>query len=198
MKKTIKTGIVGLALLTAFALTTQAQSTDNGTPTKAAATTERPRFLISVGPEANLPLGDFKDAFDWSIGGSVQGEYAILKRDLYVTLNAGYTNFFAKDIAGFTTNDLQIIPVKAGLKYYPVGNFYVQGEAGAAFVGNKSDIGADKSAVFAYSPQIGYLFPLGNGSYVDAGVKFESYSKFNDGGKSSNFLGLRVAYGFGK
>ncbi|WP_298738833.1 transporter [uncultured Chitinophaga sp.] len=198
MKKTIKKGIAGLALLTAFALTTQAQSMDNGTPTKPATATERPRYLISVGPEANLPLGDFKDAYDWSIGGSVQGEYAILKRDLYVTLNAGYTNFFAKDIAGFSPNDLHVIPVKAGLKYYPVSNFYVQGQAGAAFLGNKSDVGADKSAVFAYSPQVGYLFPLGNGSYLDAGVKFEGYTKMSDGGKSSNFLGLRVAYGFGK
>ncbi len=195
MKKTIKTGIMGLALLTAFALTTQAQSTDNGTPAKT--TTERPRFLLSVGPEANLPLGDFKDAYDWSIGGSVQGDYAILKKDLYVTLNAGYANFFAKDVAGFSPEDLQIIPVKAGLKYYPVANFYVQGQAGAAFAVNKSDVGADKSAVFAYSPQVGYLFNLGNGSYLDAGVKFEGYSKFNDGGKSSNFIGLRVAYAFG-
>lgn len=195
MKKTIKTGIMGLALLTTFALTSKAQSTDNGTPAKA--TAERPRFLLSVGPEANLPLGDFKDAYDWSIGGSVQGDYAILKKDLYVTLNAGYSNFFAKDIAGFSPEDLQIIPVKAGLKYYPVANFYVQGQAGAAFIANKSDVFADKSAVFAYSPQVGYLFHLGNGSYLDAGVKFEGYSKFSDEGKSSNFIGLRVAYAFG-
>jgi len=196
MKKTIKTGMLGLALLTAFAFTTQAQTTDN--PSSNDNDGQRPAILLSVGPEANLPLGDFKDVYDWSIGGSVQGDFAILKRDLYATVNAGYANFFAKDdLPGISPNDLQIIPVKAGLKYYPVSNFYVQAQAGAAFLANKSDVGADKSAVFAYTPQVGYLFHLGNGSYLDAGVKFEGYSKFADGGKSSNFLGLRVAYAFG-
>lgn len=191
MKKTIKTGIMGLLLLTGLTLSSKAQDASKKV------TAERPTFLLSVGPEANLPLGDFKDAYDWSIGGSVQGDYAILKRDLYVTLNAGYSDFMAKDIAGFSAKDLQLIPVKAGLKYYPVSNFYVQAQAGAVFIANKSDVLADKSAAFAYSPQVGYLFHLGNGSYLDAGVKFEGYSKFADGGSSNNVIGLRVAYAFG-
>ena len=194
MKKTIKTGILGLVLLAGLTLTSQAQDAP-----KKATTQERPRLLLSAGPEANLPLGDFKDGYDWSIGGSVQGDYAILKRDLYVTLNAGYSSYFGKDLgAGISVPDLQLLPVKAGLKYYlPVGNLYVQAQAGAAFLTNKSDLGLDKSAVFVYTPQVGYLFHLAGGSYLDAGVKFEGYGKFADGGSSNNVIGLRVAYAFG-
>lgn len=190
MKKTLKTGIMGLALLSVLTLTATAQRTDNKQP-------ERPKLLLSAGPEAGLPLGDLKDGYDWSLGGSIQGDYAIVKRDLYVTLNAGYTNFFAKDIQGVDTKDLQLIPVKAGLKYYPVSNFYVQAQAGAAFLANKSDLNADNSAVFVYTPQVGYLFHLGRGNYLDAGIRFEGNTKFTDNGKSNNLLGLRVAYAFG-
>lgn len=157
---------------------------------------EREKFRLSVGPDVTLPLGDFGDAFDWSIGGSVQGDYAIYRNDLYVTLNAGFNNFIANDeVAGL--KDLQMIPVKAGLKYFPAANFYVQAEAGASFLANKDDVGATKSAAFTYAPQVGYLIPLGGRNYLDAGIRFEGNSKFTDGGKTNNLLGLRVAYSFG-
>jgi hypothetical protein len=93
---------------------------------------------------------------------------------------------------------MQLIPVKAGLKYFPVGNiFYVQGEAGASFLANKSDLQADKSTGFVYAPQIGALIPLAQKKYLDVGFRWESTSSFYDGGSSANFLGLRVAYSFG-
>ncbi|PVH26477.1 outer membrane beta-barrel protein [Sphingobacterium corticibacter] len=158
---------------------------------------EREKVRLSVGPEVTLPVGSFSDAFDWSIGGSIQADYAIYKNDLYVTLNAGYNNYFAKDFAGVSFNDLQLIPVKAGLKYFVAKNFYVHGEAGASFVANKSDVGATKSTAFVYAPQIGYLFPVGGKNYIDAGVRFEGTTKFTDQGSSNNVLGLRVAYSFG-
>ncbi|GAA4807946.1 hypothetical protein GCM10023231_41510 [Olivibacter ginsenosidimutans] len=158
---------------------------------------DRGGFRLSVGPEVGLPIGNFGDFYDWNLGGSIQGELPILNNDLYVTLNAGFNNFFAKDIKGVSGEDLQLIPVKAGLKYFVVNNFYVQGEAGASFVTNKDDVGATKSAAFIYAPQIGYLFPLGGKNYLDAGVRFEGNSKFVDGGSSNNFFGLRIAYSFG-
>ena len=90
------------------------------------------------------------------------------------------------------------MPVKAGLKYFAVDNFYVQGEAGAAFVLNKTKIGADNSAAFIYAPQIGYQFALGGSSFLDAGVRYEASTKLNSNVNDSkvNFVALRVAYGF--
>jgi hypothetical protein len=186
MKKTIKVGIAALCLIMGLAMGTQAQTKN-----------ERPALILSAGPEAGIPVGNWNDYYNWSLGGSVQADLAIIKKTLYVNLNAGYNNVFAKDIAG--VNDLQLIPVKLGLRYYPVNklNLYVQGQAGVTFITNSTSPFNDKSAAFVYSPQIGYLIHLSKGSYLDAGVKFEGNSKFVENGESSNLIGLRVAYAFG-
>lgn len=186
MKKTIMTGIAALTLVMGLAIGANAQSKN-----------ERPGLILSAGPEAGIPVGNWNNYYKWSLGGSVQADLAVIKKTLYVNLNAGYTNVFAD----YTTsaNDYQLIPVKAGLKYFPVSklNLYVQGQAGVTFITNSTTPFNNKSAAFVYSPQIGYLIPLGKGNYLDAGVKFEGNSKFVDGGESSNLLGIRVAYAFG-
>lgn len=189
MKRLLRTGVITLSLLFAAVAGTYAQQNNKVT------TGTRPSgVLLSVGPEVGLPVGNLKDGFDWSLGGSVQAEMPVVNRSLYVLVNAGYNNFFAKDEL-VNQQDLQLIPVKAGLKFYPYKNLYVQGTAGASFVANKKDAGVDKSAAFVYSPQIGYLIPLGKNNYLDAGVKFESTAKLTDGGSTGNFFGVRVAYG---
>jgi hypothetical protein len=177
----ISTLVLGLA---AFAFGAKAQST---TPTDG--------IRLSVGADAGIPTGDFSDSFNWSLGGSAQGELGIAK-NLAVTLNAGYNNFFAKTIAGNTAEDLHLLPVKAGLKFFPVNNVYIQGEAGASFLLNK-DKGPDtRSAAFAYAPQVGVVFPVGS-NFIDAGVRYEGTSTFTKGdGSNLNFFALRVAYSF--
>ncbi len=187
MKKTIKVGVAAIALFFSVVTASRAQST------QPKSSSDRSSIILSVGPDANLPLGDFKNGFNWSIGGSIQGDFAIVKRSLYVSVNAGYDNFYAVH----NGTNLQLVPVKAGFKYFPVANLYVQALAGVSFVANKSDVGATNSAVFAYSPQVGYLIPLGGKNYLDAGAKFEGDGKFVTGGTQSNFLGLHVAYTFG-
>lgn len=190
MKKTIKKGLVALSLVLGLAISANAQRKS-----------ERPAFLLSAGPEAGITTGSWNDAYKWSLGGSVQGDLAIVKRTLYVNLNAGFTNVFA-DNSVPNGNDLQLIPVKAGLRYYPFKfNLYVQGQAGVTFITNSNSDGFAgksanyKSAAFVYSPQIGYLIDLGKGSYLDAAVKFEGNSAFVDGGDPNSLLGVRVAYG---
>jgi hypothetical protein len=150
----------------------------------------------SLGVEAGIPVGALSDNYKWNLGGSIQADAPIYKDLLYVTLNAGYNNIFAEKRAAGTAEDIHLIPVKAGIKYFPVANFYVHGEAGVAFITAKHTL-ANKSAAFVYAPQLGYLIPLGGSSFLDAGVRFEGNTKFYDQGKSSNFLGLRVAYAFG-
>lgn len=197
MKSVFKTGIVAAALLLGATITNaQTTGTDNSSKTSTS-TDGRPKgIVLSVGPEAGLPVGNFKDVYKWSFGGSVQADFPIVNHDLYASVNAGYDQYFAKnDVPG--AKDLRMIPVKAGLKYFPYKNLYVQGLAGVNFLTNKNDIGSDKSAVFTYSPQIGYLIPLGGSNYLDAGVKFEGNSKLVSGGSSANQFGIRVAYAFG-
>jgi hypothetical protein len=192
MKNLIQSSVIALVIFAAFSFTAKAQDT---TPP---ATGSRSGIRLSIGPDGGLPIGSFHDRYKWNIGGSVQADFPVYKDQLFVTLNAGFNNFFAKDnVNGVNAEDLQLIPVKAGLKFFPVSNFYVQGEAGASFIANKDKVGADKSTAFVYAPQIGYLFHLSGKNYIDAGVRFESNTKFTDNGGKNNFLGLRVAYAFG-
>ncbi|QHS63052.1 hypothetical protein [Chitinophaga agri] len=188
MKKFITNGVATLALLLAVTVGVKAQE-------KGKSEAQRPAFSLSVGPEAGIPVGSFNDYYKWSLGGSVQADYAILGKTLYVNLNTGFTNVFADDIPG--VDDVQWIPVKAGLKYYPFqrNNLYVQGQAGVNFITN-GPVG-NKTASFTYTPQIGYLIPLGKGNYLDAAVKYDGNSRFVDGGGRADILAVRVAYTFG-
>jgi hypothetical protein len=160
-------------------------------------------IIYSIGVDAGLPTGSsFKDAYKWNLGGSIQADIPVIANSLYVTVNAGYDNVFGKnniDGTGVDATNIQLLPVKAGLKYFIVPHFYVQGEAGASFLLNKSDLNADKTAAFVYAPQVGYQFPLGGKSYLDAGVRYEGNSSFYNSANSDvkfNFVGLRVAYAF--
>ncbi|MFC3562873.1 hypothetical protein [Pedobacter jamesrossensis] len=154
-----------------------------------------PGVRYSVGADVGLPIGTLSDAYKWSIGGSIQADIPVVSDKLYVTVNAGYTNIFADESVSALIPDIHLIPVKAGLKYFPVDNLYLQGEAGVSFLLNQNTSNS-KTASFVYAPQIGYLIPLGGKSSIDAGVRFEGNSKFYDNGSNSNYLGLRIAYAF--
>ncbi|GAA4318005.1 hypothetical protein GCM10023149_15900 [Mucilaginibacter gynuensis] len=149
-------------------------------------------IVYSIGVESRLAAGNFNNSHRWNLGGSIQADFPVVK-SLYLTANAGYNNFFGKD----NIHDINLIPVKGGIKYFPLDILYVQGEAGAAFSTNKSTVGFDNSAAFIYAPQVGVRIQLGNSnSFIDAGVRYEGSSKFATKAESSkvNFFGLRVAY----
>ncbi|HTK21801.1 MAG TPA: hypothetical protein VL442_19930 [Mucilaginibacter sp.] len=198
MKTTFKISALVLAFA-GFALGAKAQTT---TSTTTKTSTGPNGIVLSIGADAGIPTGKLNDAYNWNIGGSVQADIPVLPHQLFVTVNAGYNSIQGKKdllgVQGADAPNIQLLPVKAGLKYFPVSHFYLQGEAGAAFLLNKSDLNYDKSAAFVYAPQLGYQFPLGGKSYLDAGVRYEASTKFssiNDGSKV-NFFGLRVAYAF--
>jgi hypothetical protein len=196
MKSTLKISALVLAFA-GFALGAKAQTS---TPSTTKTTTSN-GVILSVGVDAGIPTGKLSDAYNFNLGGSVQADIPVVPHQLFVTVNAGYNNIFGKNNiqgTGLDATNIQLLPVKAGLKFFPISNFYIQGEAGAAFALNKSDVGFDKSAAFVYAPQIGYQFALGGKSYLDAGVRYEGSTKFNSAIDDSkvNFVGLRVAYAF--
>lgn len=196
MKNYLKISALVVAIA-GFSFGVKAQST---TTTSKSSTTTPSGVVYSIGIEGGIPTGKLSDGYNASLGGSLQADIPVADK-LFVTVNAGYNNLFGKDNAygtSVTVPNIQLLPVKAGLKYFPVSNFYVQGEAGAAFALNKSDLGFDKSAAFVYAPQVGVQFPLGGSSFIDAGVRYEASTKFNSSIDNSkvNFFGLRVAYAF--
>jgi len=198
MKNSFKISAIALAF-TAFAFTAKAQTTTPSTTTSTTTTPTGVRF--SIGVDAGLPTGNLKNNYDWNLGGSVQADIPVVSNQLFVTVNAGYDNIFGKnyiDGSGIDATNIELLPVKAGLKFFIVPNFYIQGEAGAAFLLNKSNLGDNNSAAFIYAPQLGYQFQLGGKNYIDAGVRYEASTKLNSNVDDSkvNFIGLRVAYGF--
>lgn len=189
MKTTIKIAAF-LAAIMGSTFASKAQSTKTTAPNG---------IIYSVGIESGLALGSSRDLHKWSLGGSVGADIPVADR-LYATINTGYQNNFGKkNVYGtsYTAADDHLIPVKAGLKYFPISGLYIQGEAGAAFSLNKKEAGYTKSAAFLYTPTIGFLLPVGKNNYLDAGIQYEGSTKFNafENSKES-MLGLHIAYAF--
>ncbi|MBB5396987.1 MULTISPECIES: outer membrane beta-barrel protein [unclassified Mucilaginibacter] len=194
MKSTLKIATLALAFA-GLSFAANAQTTTTSTTTNGG-------IRYSIGVDAGVPVGDLKDTHNWNLGGSVQADIPVATQ-LFVTVNAGYNNIFGKKnvggVAAADITDIKLLPVKAGLKFFPVQNFYIQGEAGASFLLNSDDTYKDKSVAFVYAPQIGVQFPVSaSGNFIDAGVRYEATTKFNSALDSSkpSFLGVRVAYGF--
>jgi hypothetical protein len=183
MKNPIKKMTLIFAFISGIGITARAQ-TEGATGIR-----------YSIGVDGGLPVANLSNNYKWSLGGSVQADIPITNEQFYLTINAGYNNIFAEKKSNINIPDVHLIPVKVGLKYFAVANFYVQGEAGVSFILNDGPL-LNKSASFTWVPQIGYLIPVGVKSFIDAGFRFEGNGKFYDGGKSNRFLGLRIAYAF--
>jgi hypothetical protein len=188
MKNSIKITVVAIALFTFFSLRSNAQ-------TSAKTDSNGSGIRLSIGADGGIPVGSLNNTYNWSFGGSIQGDFPIIKDQFYASLNAGYNTIFARN--QYNLSDIHLIPVKAGLKYFIVKQVYIQGEAGVSFLTDKNSLHADKTAAFVYAPQAGVLLNLGGKNYIDAGFRFESNQKFFDGGNTNNFLALRIAYAFG-
>ena len=137
------------------------------------------------------------DPYKLTLGGDIRGQYDLSKR-YSLTLTTGFTNLFVSKADVFPGQtegkDLGFIPAKAGFKAFVWNNqFYVMGEAGAAFAVTN---GYNKTSLLL-APTIGYAT-----KYVDVSVHYEHYSDFakmnNNGtiGKGVGQVGLRLAYGF--
>ncbi len=192
MKTTRKIGLV-TALIVSSVFASQAQTS---TPASSSTPSSDKEWRISVGPETGIPTGNYANGYGWFIGGSAQLDIPVY-HGLYVTVTGGYDDLLAKK--GPNIN-VQVIPVKAGLKYFFWKDLvYVQAQAGATFLGNKTDLNADKSGAFTYTPGVGVLLKLAPKNYLDLGVRWEETASFYNGGGSNSYglVALRVAYSFG-
>ncbi|WP_345209202.1 hypothetical protein [Mucilaginibacter gynuensis] len=139
------------------------------------------KWRIGFGVDPGLAT---KDPFQYTLGGDIR-----LQRDfnnrVSGTLTAGFTHFFEKDhFTGFNQygSPYNVIPVKAGIKYFVANKLYVGGEAGVGFGfeqwGNS----------FLWSPSVGLTFSNG----LDMSVKYEDYTRSS----ITRTLALCIAYGF--
>ena len=181
MKTTEKIKIAFIfAITTMFASNTHAQD--------AATTTNYDQgFRLGVGLNAGYAA---HDPFKLSLGADARLQYDLSKR-YSVTLTTGFTNLFVSKADG---SDLGFIPAKAGFKAFVWNDeFYVMGEAGAAFAVTND---YHKTSLLL-APSIGYAT-----KYIDLSLRYEQYNDFtrvnNNGTQSKGVgqLGIRAAYGF--
>ena len=130
-------------------------------------------FRLGVGANAGYSVND---PYKLSLGADVRGQYDLSKR-YSLTLTTGYTNLFVSKAEGFTGQegkDLGIIPAKAGFKAFVWNDqFYVMGEAGAAFAVSNVDNTRDKTSLLL-SPSIGYAT-----KYIDISLNYTHYNHFD-------------------
>ena len=142
-------------------------------------------FRLGIGLNAGYAT---HDPYKMALGADARLQYDLSKR-YSVTLTTGFTNLFVSAADG---TDLSFIPAKAGFKAFVWNDqFYVMGEAGAAFA-LKND-----NTSLLLAPSIGYA-----SKYIDVSLRYEYYNDFarlnNNGtqGKGVGQLGVRLAYGF--
>jgi hypothetical protein len=190
MKKSIKLTALLSVIFLAGSLSVKAQTK---TPDDS-----KGGVIYSIGIETSLSVGDFNKGHKGSLGGSIQADIPLSEK-WFVNVNTGYDNFYGRHHDGVAPVGLRFIPALVGLKYFPFSNFYVQADAGAGFLTNKSDLGYSRSSAFLYAPEIGLRLPVGDNSFIDAGVRYEEATRFEKTvvGSKLNVIGFRLAYAFG-
>ena len=192
MKSTGKIKMLFLfAIAMMFASNVQAQETTNQD------TNYDQGFRLGVGLNAGYSTND---PYKLSLGADVRGQYDLSQR-YSLTLTTGYTNLFVSKADAFPGQtegkDLGIIPAKAGFKAFIwEDQFYVMGEAGAAFAVSNVGNTRDKTSLLL-SPSIGYAT-----KYIDVSLNYTHYNhfdRFNSNGslgRGVGQVGVRLAYGF--
>lgn len=176
MKKNQTCFTSAVAALVIFILTTSANA-------QTGAFNDSKATRLGVGISAGIPT---TDGYKFAIGGDLRLQQDF-KSNLSGLFSVGYNNFSLED--GFSEDNLGYIPVKIGLKVFPVQRFYFSAEAGAVF-GTQS--GSDTQ--FIYAPGIG----VGTNTGVDIGLRYEGITGDVNGLglKNPGQVALRLAYGF--
>jgi len=152
-----------------------------------AQTTPAKALNFNIGLETGVPTGAESPRGTFELGGTARLQYGV-SNSFAITLTSGLYNFFGKEKPNGTGPypDLDVIPLKAGIKAFFSPNIYLGAEAGAGFVQNNGN------TKFIWSPAIGYA-----SKRWDVGLRYESFSGDHNGTDITyGLVGLRLAYGF--
>ncbi|WP_461788115.1 hypothetical protein [Pedobacter sp.] len=152
---------------------------------------------ISLTPEINFPTGNAASLSGIGFGASLKTEFNISDR-YAITASGAYNLFITKNILGYRIENINAVPVKLGFKRYASPDFYLEGQAGAAF-----RVGSSSGTSFVWSPGFGTLIKTSGSGKLDFGLRYESWSNASYGSSaivkttSFNFIGLKLGYIFG-
>lgn len=140
---------------------------------------------INIGPELDIPMGTFGDAFKLGFGGTVKGLFGIGKSG-QITLTTGYLSFKGKSgttEGGYSYADqkFSILPILAGYRQN-IKTFYVEPQLGVASYTSKVADFKFTETRFTYGAGVGFSLKL-----VDLGVRFQGH-------EGASMIGIRAAY----
>ncbi|MEJ7558750.1 MAG: outer membrane beta-barrel protein [Pedobacter sp.] len=150
---------------------------------------QRPTSKIGIGLDFAFPLGNFGSNVNYGVGPSALFQRPINK-NLNFTVNVGYLRFNGDPVFANIKYREGFIPIKAGLRYFLSEYIYGSAEAGVVI---SSANGNGSGTALAYSPTLGVEFPVSNKGSVDAGIRYEGWSRSNG---TRSFIGLRAGYNF--
>ena len=170
-----------LCIIAAFLLCTNAKAQSTGS-----------KFRLGIGIDGLVPVGNLTNTTDFGLGITPRLQYTF-NNNFALTFTSGFYHFFGKKIpldqalgvSGTIKTNLEIVPVKAGAKYFVTPSIYLGGEAGVGFEVENGGGPAD----LLISPSVGYAT-----KDWEVGLRYEILSNQHS---SAGFLGLRIAYGFG-
>lgn len=153
---------------------------------------------LGLVPEINFPTGNASNMSGIGFGGAVKAEIGIAEK-YAITATGGYSIFLTKRVLGSRFSNIEAIPVKLGFKHYPSPDFYVEGQAGAAF-----HLAEGSKTSFVWSPGFGTFIRTGSaGNKLDFGLRYEAWTNASRGATSTfkttsfGFIGLKLGYVFG-
>lgn len=130
------------------------------------------------------PLGDFRNDYRSVFGIEGFGGFG-LGESAYITGTIGFQSYAPESYNPY--GKISMVPLKAGIRYYPVKNLFLTGNAGVGLIKDET-IDARESR-FAYDIGAGLNFNIFNAS-----VHYDGWQKKNtDGGSHSVLLKLGIA-----
>lgn len=136
-------------------------------------------FQVGIGISLAIPVYNLE--FSTTGGGVEASALYGLSDKVILTTDIGFTGLPGKNIYPSTA----IVPIRAGLRYFPVPKIYLGAKAG---LGIYTILKASANH-FTYSGSAGYLL----NRKLDAGLYYDGYSNKNT---SFGYTGLRLSYYF--
>lgn len=147
-------------------------------------------FKIGGGLTVAIPASNLKD-YSVGVGLDLLGQYGITSQ-FALTGDVGYTTLFAKDK---NLKALNIIPIRAGIRFYPTSQFYLAAKVGVGIV---KASGVSSQSNLAYAVGAGFMMD----DKLDIGLSYEGYSykypsyPFPARSPSFGYIGIRLGYFF--
>ena len=136
-------------------------------------------FKIGGGIDLAVPVSNMGGT-SIGAGADLLGHIGI-SENLGITIDAGYTSFFAKN----NGSNYGLIPIRGGIRFMATPQVYLGAKAGVGILTG----GSSNTTTTAYSFGGGYMLD----QKLDLGLSYDGYSKNG----SFGYLNLRLGYFFG-